>query len=477
MPRIARKQHARVRKPVKVVVSGGGAYRKRKARGSGAYTLDDGPFANAGAFVGRTLGKAGFGRTAGDLGEWLGRRLFHYPAKLFGSGSYDQVNGSVEHFAPQVPAFSNASADDACVITHREYIGDIISSSTAGAFKVQGFTINPGDAVTFPWLSTLCSENFQQYKFDGCIFEYRATSGNALNSTNTALGSVFAAVNYDFGDNAPTSRMQLENYSWASNCKPSENMNVFIECKKSMTSQGGLLFIQNDSNIPAGSDPKTYHLGKLYIATTGCQGTSVNLGSLYVTYKVRLLKPFMNLPGSNAMMSLALRGAPTGVYPFGTNLNSVGVPQNCDSIGIRYDNSSNYIEFVPNQRTLVGQKFLIVYRMYGSASASFTAPTLSFTGGISAVSNTFMTGAGVGYSASNFTFPASSVTTQSWGFVQMVQVDDPTVSGKLVCTGGVIPSGTTQCQVNIYQVCPSNPSRLGVIQNVSDLDGDPSTNL
>lgn len=61
---------------------GSGAYKRyttrRNVRGNGAYSVDNGPWANAGGFIGRSLGKAAFGRTAGDLGEWLGRRAFHY---------------------------------------------------------------------------------------------------------------------------------------------------------------------------------------------------------------------------------------------------------------------------------------------------------------------------------------------------------------------------------------------------------------
>lgn len=73
------------------------------------------------------------------------------------------------------------------IITHREYIGDVITSGTAGAFKTNTYYINPGLNKTFPWLSQI-AQNFESYRMLGCAFEFKSMSSDALNSTNTALG-------------------------------------------------------------------------------------------------------------------------------------------------------------------------------------------------------------------------------------------------------------------------------------------------
>jgi hypothetical protein len=73
------------------------------------------------------------------------------------------------------------------MVMNREFIGDIITSSTAGAFSANTFYVNPGNANTFPWLSNVALQ-FESYTCHGLLFEYRTMSSDSLNSTNTALG-------------------------------------------------------------------------------------------------------------------------------------------------------------------------------------------------------------------------------------------------------------------------------------------------
>lgn len=296
--------------PVRTRYTGSGAYQRRvyqprryarRIYGNGAYTYDNpGPYGRVGEFLGGHIGNyvapGGSGRTYGSK---VGRYIGHKVGKLFGSGAYTyDPNASLESrpvtLAPEMPKFDVRG--DSVTIAHREYLGDIISSSTAGAFDISSFDINPASSDSFPWLSTIAGQSFQQYKFDGLIFEFRSFSADALNSTNTALGSVSACICYDYNDQNPQSRYDIENTDWSSACKPSENMNIPVECKPSQTGMNGLLYVLNTPGVPAGADPKTYFMGKMFIATQGFQGTSVNIGSLYVTYKIRLFKPVMTRP-------------------------------------------------------------------------------------------------------------------------------------------------------------------------------------
>ncbi len=75
------------------------------------------------------------------------------------------------------------------IFKHRECLGDIITSSTAGAFKYNRYLFNPTNPALFPWLHQI-AVNYESYRVRGCIFEFRSMSGNALNSVNTALGNV-----------------------------------------------------------------------------------------------------------------------------------------------------------------------------------------------------------------------------------------------------------------------------------------------
>ena len=119
------------------------------------------------------------------------------------------------------------------VISHREYIGDVVSGP-AGTFSLQSYKINPGNPLTFPWLSSIAS-NFQQYRMQGCVFEFKTTSADALNSVNTALGQIIMATNYNVVQGDFQSKYEMENTEFANSCKPSASMMHAIECAKHLT--------------------------------------------------------------------------------------------------------------------------------------------------------------------------------------------------------------------------------------------------
>jgi len=341
-------------------VSGSGAYTTRGALIPGANhptqnTWKTGKWANRGAIIGGAVGGAYGGPIGSAIGSVAGRTAFHYPAKLMGSGSYHTVKSGKTTSRPQVPTFGNQG--DYVTINHREYIGDVISSATPGEFKSDTYNINPGDVNTFPWLSNLVGSSYQQYRFDGLKFEFRSTSGESLNSTNTALGSVFSAINYDWSDPDFTTRSAIENSSWSSNARPSDNFDIFVECAKSQTGMNqGLLYV-NQGNIPPNVDPKTYFLGKLQIASQGLQGSSVAIGSIYCTYRVRLYKQVMSRPLSNGNLFSRIRGGVSAAAPLGLidEVNS----KNCDTMGVGITNGGTVLQ-ISTENLRVGSTFIPV---------------------------------------------------------------------------------------------------------------------
>lgn len=103
------------------------------------------------------------------------------------------------------------------------------------------------------------------------MFHFRTFSADALNSTNTALGAVIAAVDYDSSSPNFTSRQQMENSAFSMSAKPSESFNVPVECSPKQSFSGNKLYVRFGA-VPSGSDPKTYDVGNFVIATTGVQG-------------------------------------------------------------------------------------------------------------------------------------------------------------------------------------------------------------
>lgn len=358
--------------------------------------------------------------------------------------------------APEMPKFDVRG--DSVTIAHREYLGDIISSSTAGAFDISSFDINPASSDSFPWLSTIAGQSFQQYKFDGLIFEFRSFSADALNSTNTALGSVSACICYDYNDQNPQSRYDIENTDWSSACKPSENMNIPVECKPSQTGMNGLLYVLNTPGVPAGADPKTYFMGKMFIATQGFQGTSVNIGSLYVTYKIRLFKPVMTRPLAQAHLVYKTRNSPTINQPFGTVASGDPSLYDCDTLGVSFPlNGGLYDRMVWNRKHLVvGQVFMITLLYQGSVTSNLSRPNFTLSSNLQALTLT-----DGGFSTTE-SAPNPNVNTGSSILLLSlaVRVTSNNMDASLTGTAtGLIPTGTTAVKIRIMQVSGADPAR------------------
>lgn len=141
--------------------------------------------------IGQTLGSIagsfapGIG---GTLGGIIGSGLGKLGNMITGSGDYNIKENVLVRPGP-VPSFGPSSIR----IQHKEYLGDLLGSTN---FTLSSYAINPGMQASFPWLSSLAS-NFEQYHFNGLVFQFVSTSADALNSTNTALGKLIMATDYN----------------------------------------------------------------------------------------------------------------------------------------------------------------------------------------------------------------------------------------------------------------------------------------
>lgn len=278
--------------------------RTKRTPQHGAYvpTYDKpGVWGKAGRAVGGILGGHFGGRPGADLGARVGG-LAHYIGRLFGSGDYRigappamnslfQGGGSAAFPYQRDLSFG----EKAVVIKHREYLGDVYTASTANTFQTTNFQVNPGLSATFPWLSMIASA-FQLYKWRGIVVEFKSKSADALNSVNTALGSVILAADYNaatFGQQF-NNKTEMLNYEGAVDCKPSDNMVMGIECDPKRLPLSELYVRTGD----VGGNIQNYDTCSFAIATTGFQGTNVNVGELWIAYDVILMTPAMLPLGS-----------------------------------------------------------------------------------------------------------------------------------------------------------------------------------
>jgi hypothetical protein len=178
------------------------------------------------------------------------------------------------------------------IVRHKEYLGEIKSSQT---FSVQNtFPLNPGIAVTFPWLSGIANK-FQEYRIKGLVFHYIPSSGAAVSATNAALGTVMLQTSYRSTDALPSTKVELLNEYCSNEVVPSETMAHPVECDP-RENPFNVQYVRSGP-VPTGDTQLMYDLGQTHVAVSGCQSTGNTIGDLWVTYEVELKKP---LVASNA---------------------------------------------------------------------------------------------------------------------------------------------------------------------------------
>lgn len=239
-------------------------------------------FENFGSVAGGVVGNMVAPGIGGTVGSLVGRGLGGVVARIFGKGDYKVMENSLLR-ASSVPVFGSNSIR----IRHKEFLGDFTGSTE---FSLRSVSINPGLKESFPWLASIAS-NFEQYRVNGMVFQFVSTSSNALNSTNTALGKVIMATEYNALDRPFGSVQEMLITLFSNYGKPAESLTHAIECADSQRPTS-LLYVRTGP-APAGSDLRLYDMANFQLASEGMQ-TPSNIGGLWVTYDVTLVKPIIS---------------------------------------------------------------------------------------------------------------------------------------------------------------------------------------
>ena len=186
------------------------------------------------------------------------------------------------------PTSYNAGAiamgnDDGIVrIKHREFIG-VINSSTA--FTTQRYEINPGLKI-YPWISSIAN-SFQQYRVNNMAWEFVSTSAVAISSgTNNALGQISIGTQYDSLQPPFRNLNDILNSQWATSTRVSENLIHAIESEKYHTTAQPLYV--RAGRVPG--DIRLYDIAASTFAVYGCQSTGDQIGQIFLSYDITLLK-------------------------------------------------------------------------------------------------------------------------------------------------------------------------------------------
>jgi len=371
----------------------------------------------------------------GDLGKRLGGHLGGVADEvvgigkvLTGRGRYQVKRNSI-YESGRPPTIMNTKHSS--IIRHCDYIADVVGSP---GFSITQYAINPGVFATFPWLSQMASM-YEQYIVRGMIFEFRSTSADAVASTNTALGTVIMATEYNSNLPAFANKMQMENHEYSTSVCPDRSAIHPVECARSRTVLDELYIRTSTSNnagtttvAPSNYTPLLYDLGQFYLATVGMQAAAT-VGELWVSYEIEFLKPTIPTTVASNTPVHYYWDSTLGTQPVSGNL--LRCTRNKNTGVVLYPGNGNAVA-IP-----FGRWVMIVQFIQGSAS--ITAPTLTYTG-CSALAM-FDTAAATGISADSVsTDPANGTTTTTGAW--LYGIDVTTAAGGSVafstCTIGTL---------------------------------------
>jgi hypothetical protein len=342
--------------------------------------------------VHKIKGKGGYAEDIGSsIGSWLGKKAGSLFKSITGLGVYSVTKNSLVSNPNDPPVLSNTSGGTR--IQHREYITDVTGSV---GFNLTAYAINPGVAATFPWLSGV-AQNFEEYILHGMVFEFKSTSATALNSTNTALGTVIMATQYNVVNPNFTAKRDMENYVYSTSSPPAVSALHPIECARDINVLSEL-FVRNTIPV-SGTDLRFTDIGKFQIATVGMQAAA-NIGELWVTYDIELIKP--KLPSAYTSIGPAhyVYDATSGTPPFGTAPTATDLFGVSGSKLVLHGTGNTPVTLSTNTITFTAPgRYLVLAQWVGNAatvnggtqtlSASVTAANIIYQSGLL---GNFMTG-------------------------------------------------------------------------------------
>lgn len=260
--------------------------------------------ASTGARIGSTLGSLLGGAIHRGIGRIFGRGEYrtalanHVGVEELAENDTPEVNSLVSPVSSDsIPEFGlkpmSMDSEGSIRIVRREFI-DLIRIGSSDTTRT--FSVNPGYAGVFPWLSGV-ARSWQQYALIGAAFEYIPTSGFAVGSESAALGYVAMAPIYNVMRNPgdwPFENLQgLLNYNGSVSGSPAAASTCYIECDPSQGNQANRFVYPGDYG-PLPHSRQNYDFAQLVVSTGGAQtepGNTFVAGQLWITYEIVLHQP------------------------------------------------------------------------------------------------------------------------------------------------------------------------------------------
>lgn len=384
--------------------------------------------APARAYAPRALVPAPAKKSSGfleGLGQKAGGFLGNLASKWLGMGDYE-ISRNTMLKPSNVPVMH--SFDNSIRLTHKEYLQDITATT---AFSNQSFSINAGLSGTFPFLSSL-AQNYEKYIIHGLCFTFISNSANALNSTNTALGSIIMACDYNALDSSFETKQDALATTFSVSGKPSDNLTLAVECDPKIIGEVKKFIRSGSISGVSNASLNNYDWGNFQIMSQGQQATSI-VGELHVSYDIELIFPQSSVP----------RGLNLKIGKF--HLNSVS---NSNRLGTSQTTSLNTLGVILSDNTITIPAnsygiYMLEYLIRGDSTASLafsldgdtnlTSANLLEDGTISAQSN------------------AGNTSTIFW-YSKFFKLTDPTISAVWTISSATLPANAVYGDLIITQL-------------------------
>lgn len=379
----------------------------------------------AGAELSKNIGWGAYGRrpTRGR-----GANMIDYV------GSPVLANKSILEASP-VPAMH--SGDESVSLHKIEYLGDVYTSTTAGAFNNQVFEFNPG---VFLYWGKKFAHLFQQWKLEGATVHFRTRSSSY--TSTTTLGTVMMAMDYNPHNAAFTTKQEMQQCAGSVACAIDQNCTLGIEAAQGKSSP--LVKYVRIGALPTGEDQHLYDLGNLQIATCGC-AANVNIGEIYISYHMTFFKPIAKFGYDLDCARYRCAGTMDATHNLGTTtptkiFDNIGIYTN---IGPSYTNPEIYF---PAGTSGV---FRIEYMVVGT-SAAVGAAMLPNTGGyINCTAFAYWSPA-----TSTDQAPLSGETATRLIRVVYIKITDPSKFTRVSFLNGAIPTSPSIVEFSVDEIHP-----------------------
>lgn len=327
-----RKQINNKIKKNKTVSNGAITIRQPKSSSTGQIDFDK-PLESGGAVLGK------------KLGEFAGRLL----GRITGMGDYtaDLPAGGSAISETAVPEFIKTTNGRETRIRHREFVGNVYASPTAGLFANTLYSFNPGNPTLFPWLAGI-AQHYDSWEPNGCAVIFKTLTSTY--AASQSLGTVIVASDYDVYDEPYANKIEMENSEFAVSGSAAQCLMHPIECNPSerMTK----LFNVRNGDLDVTDNKRFFDLCNLQIASEGCLANQL-LGELWITYDISFYKPA--IPRNPSSLGLPTFTCTT----LGTNANELfGTIVN---VNLSPFNTPNFVTVI-NSNTLSFSRFFVGYR-------------------------------------------------------------------------------------------------------------------